>query len=89
MNTAKPPKNIVKRKFVRVKGPDIIIIPSNDDEDVPVIMDRHWMDPLNSLAKECNVHIKTWLSIEGDTDILLEFDTSKQALIYALHYERN
>ena len=45
------------------------------------------MDPLNRLAKECNVHIKTWMAIEGDTDVLLEFDTSKQALVYALHYD--
>ena len=86
IDTKKTPKNIVKRKFVRVKGPKIMKIPT-DGEDISVIMDRHWMDPLNALAKECNIHIKRWISIENESDILLEFDTSKQALIYALHYE--
>jgi len=78
---------MMNSKFVRVKGPTVISIPNDDGEDIPVIMDRHWMDPLNRLAKECNVHIKTWMAIEGDTDVLLEFDTSKQALVYALHYD--
>jgi hypothetical protein len=88
IDTKKTPKSIVKRKFVKVNGPTIMSIPSSlEGEMVDVIMDRHWMEPLSRLAKECNVHIKRWLAIEGDTDILLEFDTSKQALIYALHYE--
>tara|TARA_Y100000310_G_scaffold105302_1_gene103737 strand:- start:131 stop:406 length:276 start_codon:yes stop_codon:yes gene_type:complete len=84
----KTPKNIVNRKFVRVKGPTIMSLPSSiEGEMIDVIMDRHWMEPLTKLAEECNTNIRRWISIEDDSDILLEFDTSKQALIYALHYE--
>jgi len=46
------------------------------------------MDPLSNLAKECDCKIKRWIALENDSDILLEFDTSQDALIFALKYER-
>ena len=80
-------KNIVNRKFVRVKGPITLMIPSSDGDDIPIILDKEWMAPLTALAKETNTTISRYLTIEGDTEVLLEFPTSKQAMIYALHYD--
>ena len=89
IDTKKTPKNIVNRKFVRVKGPTIMSLPSSiEGEMIDVIMDRHWMEPLTKLAEECDCKIKRWIALENDSDILLEFDTSQDALIFALKYER-
>jgi|TARA_B100001964_G_C14032165_1_gene508778 hypothetical protein len=84
----KTPKNIVNKHFVQVKGPAILNVPDQHGDVMPVIMDRHWMEPLSNLAKECDCKIKRWIALENDSDILLEFDTSQDALIFALKYER-
>tara|TARA_Y100000310_G_C20618650_1_gene782044 strand:- start:1248 stop:1538 length:291 start_codon:yes stop_codon:yes gene_type:complete len=82
----KTPKNLINRRYVQVKAP-ILHVPTGDDGKVcPIIMEPNFMDSYEAEAKELGCKIVQCLMIEKTDEVLLEFPTPQQAMMFALKY---